>query len=85
MNPSTGRARLVATGPAGATNLAIGRRGEIYVAEFFAGRISVIRDGKPEPYVTLPGALSVESGGRNLWAGTIGSEAGPGTLVKISR
>ena len=91
VNPWTGRSTLVATGFAGATNLAIGAKGEIYVAEFFGGKISVIKNGRTTPYVSLPGVVSVESDGRNLWAGTLGSEptdedpGAPGTLVKITR
>lgn len=91
VNPWTGRSTLVASGFAGATNLAIGAKGEIYVAELFAGRISVIKNGQTKPYVSLPGAVSVESDGRNLWAGTLASEpsegnpGAPGTLVKITR
>jgi hypothetical protein len=55
----------------GATNLALGKRGEIYVAELFGGRISVIKNGKVTLYVTLPGALSVETDRKGtLWAGT---------------
>jgi hypothetical protein len=41
----------------------------------------VIRNGRREPYLALSDALSVKFGGRALWAGTIASAAGLGTLV----
>lgn len=82
-----GRSTLVATGFLGATNLALGSSGEIYVTEFFAGKISVVRKGKVSTFVELPGALSVETQGSTVWAGTMGpfgSEV-PGTVVKITK
>lgn len=85
VNPYSGRVKLVATGFLGATNLAIGRGGEIYVTEFFAGRVSVLRHGRISTYVELPGALAVEARGSVLWAGTMGDQASgtPGTIVRI--
>src|SRR5207245_2041015 len=43
VNPATHHGYKVAGGFAGATNVAIGPKGEIYVAELFANQISVIR------------------------------------------
>ena len=84
VDPRTGKNQLIARGFAGATNLALGKRGEIYVTELFAGRISVIKHGEVKPYVTLPGALSVETDRKgNLWAGT--GITGPSSIVKISK
>lgn len=86
VDPWTGRSHVVASGFLGATNLAIGKHGEIYVAEFFDGRISVVRHGAVRPYVTLPGVVAVEtSKGGQLWAATLGNEEppAPGTIVKI--
>ncbi len=86
VNPKTGQNQLVARGLLGATNLALGKRGEIYVAELFGGRISVVKNGKVTPYVDLPGVVSVEIDHRGtLWAGTLGGESGPGTIVKITK
>ena len=86
VNPKTGKNQLVARGFLGATNLALGKHGEIYVAELFGGRISVVKHGKVTPYVDLPGVVSVEVDRRgNLWAGTLGDETHPGTIVKISK
>ena len=69
VNPRNGHVKLVATGFLGATNLAL-HRGKIYVSEFFAGQISVIKHGKPKLYLTLPGVASIESGRGHLYAGT---------------
>lgn len=89
VNPRTGRAYKIASGLAGATNLALGKHGEVYVSELFAGRISVIKHGKPRTYVALPSALSVESDSKGLWAGTLAEmgEEGPvgkGSIVRIT-
>ncbi len=86
VNPWTGHVRRIATGFSGATNLALGKHGQIYVAELFGGRISVVRRGHAYPYVDLPGAVAVESGRHGaLWAGTLDPTfSGPGSIVKIS-
>jgi hypothetical protein len=82
--PCRGLARThrVATGFAGATNLAL-HKGKIYVAEFYGGRISTAVGGKPKPYKMLPGVVSVESGSSGLYAGTFASKTGPGTIVRL--
>lgn len=80
VNPRNGHSKLVATGFAGATNLAL-FKGKIYVTELFAGDISVIKNGAPSPFLALPGALSVEAGRGHLYAGT--GVAGPSLIVKI--
>lgn len=88
VNPRTGGAKAIASGFAGATNLAIGKRGEIYVAELFGGKISVVRHGKKSDYLALPGVVAVETTkGGELWAATLGNEdpPAPGTIVKITR
>ncbi len=87
VNPYSGNAWVIASGFAGATNLAIGRHGEIYVAEFFGGKISVVKWGKKSTYLTLPGVVAVEtSKSGQLWAATMGNEdpPAPGTIVKIT-
>lgn len=87
VNVNSGKATRVATGFLGATNLALASNGDIYVAEFFAGRIALLRDGKISTFVELPGALSVEVNGSTLWAGTMGPFGSdePGTIVKITK
>ncbi|OCI30897.1 ScyD/ScyE family protein [Oerskovia enterophila] len=56
-----GKVSLYAGGLLTATNLAVSPRGDVYVAELFASRISVIRKGTttPVPFadVVMPGAL----------------------------
>lgn len=90
VNPRNGKAKVVARGFAGATNLAIGKKGEIYVAEYFAGKISVVRKGKVKPFLNLHNVVALESGpGGALWAGTtINLDPTlppiPGTIVKIT-
>ena len=89
VNPWTGRARVIAGGFAGATNLAIGKKGEIYVAEYFAGKISVVRKGKVKPFLALHNVVALEAGAAGgLWAGTTINldptlPPVPGTIVKI--
>ena len=87
VNPNSGRAWVIASGFSGATNLAIGRHGEIYVAEFYAGKISVVRCGHKSDFLDLPGVVAVETGrSGELWAATMGNQdpPAPGTIVKIS-
>ncbi len=89
VNPQTGKATRVATGFAGATNLAVTPGGAIYVAELFAGQVSVIRGGTARPFTQLVNALSVEWGGGHLYAGTLvpfddlGNPAGTGSVVRL--
>lgn len=70
VNPLTGRIVTVATGLLTSTDLAVSPRGDVFVAELFANRISIIRKGSstPEPYrdASLPGA--VEWGADALYA-----------------
>jgi hypothetical protein len=86
VNPWTGAARKLAGGFLGATNLALGSHGDIYVAELFAGQISVVKHGTAKPYLSLPGVVAVEAGDNGtLWAATLGNEdpPAPGTIVQI--
>ncbi len=86
VNPWTGKAKVVASGFLGATNLAIGKHGEFYVAELFAGQITQLKHGKRSTLVQLPGVVAVETGpDGSIWAGTLGNEdpPAPGTIVKI--
>lgn len=88
VDPRTGASHEVARGFLGATNLALGHDGEIYVAELFGGKVSVVRHGRISTYVELPGVVAVETGrGGELWAGTMANEdpAAPGTIVRITR
>ncbi|SES48759.1 hypothetical protein SAMN05216199_0189 [Pedococcus cremeus] len=91
VNGYTGQTLRIATGFAGATNLALAGR-TIFVTELFAGRISTVHQGKPRPFLTLPGALSVEYSAGHLYAGTMapmdqktGKVTGKGRVVEIRR
>jgi hypothetical protein len=86
LNPESGKLKRLATGFAGATNLAIGKHGRIYVTELFAGKISVVRTGHVSHFVDLPGVVSIERGLRpgRLYAGTLDPTfSGPGSIVRI--
>jgi hypothetical protein len=91
VDPFTGESTRLATGFAGATNLAIGPDRTIYVAELFAGRISTVSRGKPKAYVSLKGALAVEVSGGHLYASAMapmdkaGNPSGRGRVVEIRR
>jgi hypothetical protein len=89
VNPRNGNATRLASGLAGATNIALGDKGRIYVSQLFAGQISVIDKGKLKPYVTLASPLGLTYFHGTLYAGTAGptddqgNPTGPGTIVAI--
>jgi hypothetical protein len=86
VNPHYGHIKLVASGFLGATNLALGKHGKIFVAELFGDQISVVKHGKAHKYVSLPGVVAVEIDRRRaLWAATLGNQdpPAPGALVRI--
>jgi hypothetical protein len=89
VNPRTGHATRLATGFAGATNVAVAPNGRIYVAELFAGRISVLSGGTAKLLVDLPNVAAVEYANGSLYASTMaptdqtGNPTGPGTIVRI--
>ena len=88
VNPHNGKAKVVAKGLLGATNLALGKHGKIYVAEFYGGDIAVVKRGKVRTYLKLPGVVAVETTkSGQLWAATLGDQEKklPGTIVKIKK
>lgn len=90
VNPHTGKAKRVATGFLGATNLAVARNGAVYVTELFGGKVSVVKHGKVRTFKQLGFPLSVEVTRRWLYVGTMApmDENGPsgtGSIVKIRR
>ncbi|MFS0867211.1 ScyD/ScyE family protein [Microbacterium sp. 179-B 1A2 NHS] len=91
VNPYSGKAKQIASGFLGATNLALGKKGEIYVAEYFAGAISVVKMGKKSHYLDLANVVAVETGqDGSLWAGTTialdpSAPQVPGTIVQVTR
>jgi hypothetical protein len=88
VDPRTGHVTKVASGFLGATNLAIGSRGEIYVAELFGGKISKVDHGRVTSFVTLPGVVAVETAkDGSVWAATMANDdpPAPGTIVQITK
>ncbi len=87
LNGNGNHVKKVATGFLGATNLALAPNGDIYVAELFGGKISLIHRGKVSTFVELPGAVAVETSGKSVWAATMGDEESqaPGTIVEVTR
>ena len=90
--PSTGDLQKIADGFLGATNLALGWKGEIDVAEYFAGKISVVKkNGKKSDYAALQNVIAVETAADGtLWAGTTINldptlPPVPGTIVQVQQ
>lgn len=89
VSPYSGAVRTIATGFLGATNVAVGDRGRIYVSELFGGQISVIDRGRVRPYVQLDSPLGLVWSHGTLFAGTLGptdaegNPTGPGSIVAI--
>lgn len=80
--------KRVATGFAGATNLAVTRSGKVLVTELFAGRISVAARGAAHPVIDLPNVVAVEFARGRVYASTVApfGEEGPvgtGSVVRI--
>jgi hypothetical protein len=71
--PSTtsyGVAKAVATGFAGATNLAFNSAGHMFVAELGSGQLAQVVNGKPVPVFTMPGLVGVEFAKGHLYVST---------------
>ena len=69
INPRNGSMQKVASGLAGATNLALGRHGEIFVSELFGGRVSRIVHGAPVTVLELPSPAALEFADGKLYVG----------------
>jgi len=69
INPWNGKTRRIATGLLGATNLALGSHGRIYVSELFANKISEIVHGTPRPLIDLPSPAGLEYANGKLYVG----------------
>jgi hypothetical protein len=63
-------ATRIATGFQGATNLAIDRHGNIFVAELMGGYVSEIVRGKPVHVLALPAVVGLEYANGHLYAST---------------
>lgn len=60
VDPATGSVTRIGSGFAGATGVAVGAQGRVYVAELYAGRVSYLKAGRPAPLVTVPGVTAVD-------------------------
>jgi hypothetical protein len=77
----------IATGFAGATNLALNPYGNIFVAQIGAGSIAEVVSGKPKVIAKLPGVAAVEFANGHLYASTAPAATGgkgPGSIVVLS-
>jgi hypothetical protein len=86
VNPWTHHATRLATGFNGATNLAIGGNGTIYVAELFGGEVSAYANGHVWKVADVPGVVAVEKGllRNRLIVGTLDPTfMGPGSITRI--
>jgi hypothetical protein len=82
VDPSTGATHKVAGGFAGATNLALGPNGTIYVSELFADEIAVVSGGSTVDTIALSQPAAVEYARGELYAST--DVFGNGAVVTIT-
>jgi hypothetical protein len=82
VNPWSGRSWRIATGFAGATNLAVSPWGGIYVSELFGGQVSKVVNGGPSPVAAVPSPSGLEWSGNKLYVGT--DTFGSGKIQTIS-
>lgn len=87
----SGQATKVASGFLGATDLALGSAGTIYVTELFNGRVAAVRGKKVTTAVKIDSPLAVEVSGRKLYVSTMGEidfatgeVLSPGSVVKFT-
>jgi hypothetical protein len=76
VNPWNGSVKQIATGFAGAVNLAISPWGQIYVSELFGNQVSTIVHGQPQPVVSLPSPSGLEWSRGKLYVATSSLDAG---------
>jgi hypothetical protein len=81
VNPWKGTARVLARGLAAATNVAVSPSGKVYAAELFGGQVSVIRNGRATPYVSLPEPAALEYHKGKLYVAT--NVFSDGSIVKV--
>jgi hypothetical protein len=84
---TNGAATRIATGFAGATNLAVTPSGRIFVAELSSGFVAEVVNGRPRPVLFLPGVVGLEYANGGLYASTapaVNGGSSPGTIVKIA-
>lgn len=70
VNPWNGAVWPIATGFAGATNLAVTPWGTVYVSELFGDQVSKVVKGAPVPIASLPSPSGLEWAKGKLYVGT---------------
>ena len=80
-DPSTGAITEVATGFAGATDLAVTKNGTIYVTELFGNQVSMVSGGGPVPVASMAEPVAIEYAKGTLYVAS-GVE-GPGQVVAL--
>ncbi len=87
----SGQATKVASGFLGATDLALGSDGTIYVTELYNGRVAAVRGKKVSTAVKIDSPLAVEVTGKKLYVSTMGEidfstgeVLSPGSVVKFT-
>lgn len=90
VNPWNHSSTRRATGFLGATDLALGSHGAIYVTELFAGKVSKLQNGRITTAAEISSPLSVEAWGGYLYVGSMGQidqQTGevksPGAITRI--
>mgnify|MGYP000523655243 CR=1 FL=1 len=83
VDPDTGATTQIGDGFAGATDLAVDKAGNVYVAELFGGQVSMLSGGAPVPVVALSEPVAIESHKGKLYVAS-GVFAGPGQVVTIT-
>ena len=82
ISPWGGRAWRIATGFAGATNLAVSPWGQIFVSELNGNQVSTIVNGHPVPVASVPSPSGLEWSNGKLYVGT--DTFGSGKIQTIS-
>jgi hypothetical protein len=86
VSPS-GAVNMIGDGFADATNLAVSRSGTVYVAEFGAGRIAMLKNGGPKSVFKMDAVVAVEWANGHLYASSAPAITGaqaPGEIVKLA-
>lgn len=84
IDPVSGTVEMVATGFAGATNVAVAPNGTIYVAEMFGGKVSAIgRHGTISTVLEIAEPAAVEYHAGRLYV-SAGVFTMPGTVVRLT-
>lgn len=84
VDPSTGATVRVGSGFAGATNLAIGPQGRVYVTELYKGRVSFLKYGHAVGLLKVPSPGAIEFARGKLYVTTDVLSPSGGNLTTIT-